>query len=269
MSPPGRSPSRTSAIAAYRPAPACRGGRPPADRDDKGSPGDNRSLYAGRPWTTRRKGAQVWESSLRRQSRTRPAAQSVQDTGSTARTVREIYDGLWKVARAVNELRDKTGTGHGRIEQSEVSPEVARMVVQAVGLLDALMLDTLDARRASGSGPAPSGRLSRAVQAARAWAACSHGRPTLVGTGPAPGHIGSHMIPRAGHRSSGNATDQLALRAVVGSLSTWMNFARSKPGILPGWLRRRTSKTPERRCWHPLTVVREFVPHVHHLVAAS
>jgi hypothetical protein len=81
--------------------------------------------------------------------------QSVNDTGSTARTVREIYDGLWKVAKAVNELRDKAGTGHGRIEQSEVSPEVARVVVQAAGLLGALMLDTLDARRASGSAPRP------------------------------------------------------------------------------------------------------------------
>jgi hypothetical protein len=30
-------------------------------------------------------------------------------------------------------------------------------------------------------------------------------------------------------------------------------LARSKPGILPGWLRTRTSKTPEESCWHPLT----------------
>jgi hypothetical protein len=40
--------------------------------------------------------------------------QSVSQTSPAARTVREVYDGLWKVAKAVNELRNAEGTGHGR-----------------------------------------------------------------------------------------------------------------------------------------------------------
>ncbi len=69
------------------------------------------------------------------------------DQGSPAGgTVREVYDGLWKVAKAVNELRNVEGTGHGRTALPTVSPETARVVVQAAGLLSALLLDTLDAR---------------------------------------------------------------------------------------------------------------------------
>ncbi len=69
------------------------------------------------------------------------------DLGSpAAATVREVYDGLWKVAKAVNELRNTEGTGHGRTALPNVSPQTARVVVQAAGLLSALLLDTLDAR---------------------------------------------------------------------------------------------------------------------------
>jgi hypothetical protein len=46
-------------------------------------------------------------------------------------------------------------------------------------------------------------------------------------------------------------------------------LARSKPGNLPGWLRTRASKSPQRRCWHPLTAMEEFLPHIHHLGAAA
>lgn len=63
--------------------------------------------------------------------------------------VRDVYDGLWKVASAVNELRNIEGTGHGRIHPSTVPPEVARVVVQAAGLMAALMLETLDAQQPS------------------------------------------------------------------------------------------------------------------------
>jgi hypothetical protein len=72
--------------------------------------------------------------------------QSVAQTSPAARTVREVYDGLWKVAKAVNELRNAEGTGHGRTTPPTVSPETARVIVQAAGLLSALLLDTLDAR---------------------------------------------------------------------------------------------------------------------------
>jgi Abortive infection C-terminus len=71
---------------------------------------------------------------------------SVPPANPTARTVREVYDGLWKVAKAVNELRNTEGTGHGRTAPPTVSSETARVVVQAAGLLSALLLDTLDAR---------------------------------------------------------------------------------------------------------------------------
>jgi Abortive infection C-terminus len=69
------------------------------------------------------------------------------DQGSPAAgTVREVYDGLWKVAKAVNELRNAEGTGHGRTALPTVSAETARVIVQAAGLLSSLLLDTLDAR---------------------------------------------------------------------------------------------------------------------------
>ena len=72
--------------------------------------------------------------------------QRVAQTSPAARTVREVYDGLWKVAKAVNELRNTEGTGHGRTSLPTVAPHTARVVVQAAGLLSALLLDTLDAR---------------------------------------------------------------------------------------------------------------------------
>src|SRR6266540_2318127 len=43
--------------------------------------------------------------------------------------------------------------------------------------------------------------------------------------------------------------------------------ARNKPGNLPGCLRARATKSPQPRCWHPLTVLKELLPHVHRLVA--
>jgi hypothetical protein len=72
--------------------------------------------------------------------------QRVDQSSPAAGTVREVYDGLWKVAKAVNELRNAEGTGHGRTAVPTVSPETARVVVQAAGLLSALLLDTLDTR---------------------------------------------------------------------------------------------------------------------------
>jgi hypothetical protein len=72
--------------------------------------------------------------------------QRVSQTSPAGKTVREVYDGLWKVAKAVNELRNTEGTGHGRTTLPTVAPQTARVVVQAAGLLSALLLDTLDAR---------------------------------------------------------------------------------------------------------------------------
>ncbi len=72
--------------------------------------------------------------------------QSVAQGDPAARTVREVYDGLWKVAKAVNELRNAEGTGHGRTTVATVSAQTARVVVKAAGLLGSLLLDTLDAR---------------------------------------------------------------------------------------------------------------------------
>jgi hypothetical protein len=72
--------------------------------------------------------------------------QQVSQGNPAGRTVREVYDGLWKVARAVNELRNAEGTGHGRTKLPTVSAETARVVVHAASLLSALLLDTLDSR---------------------------------------------------------------------------------------------------------------------------
>jgi Abortive infection C-terminus len=76
--------------------------------------------------------------------------QSVSQGDPAARTVREVYDGLWKVAKAVNELRNVEGTGHGRTRLPTVSSETARAIVQAAALLGALLLDTLDSHYGPG-----------------------------------------------------------------------------------------------------------------------
>lgn len=61
-----------------------------------------------------------------------------------AKAVREVFDGLWKVAKAVNELRNLEGTGHGRTSLPGVSAETARAVVRAVAPMCELMLESLD-----------------------------------------------------------------------------------------------------------------------------
>lgn len=62
-------------------------------------------------------------------------------------TLRETYDGLWKVARSINVLRDAQGTGHGRTSSPSTSPHLARMVVQAAALLAQFMIGVLDSTK--------------------------------------------------------------------------------------------------------------------------
>lgn len=60
------------------------------------------------------------------------------------KAVREAYDGLWKIAKAVNELRNLEGTGHGRAFLPATPAVTARAVVQAAAVLGQVMLTTLD-----------------------------------------------------------------------------------------------------------------------------
>lgn len=62
----------------------------------------------------------------------------------TGKAVREAFDGLWKIAKAVNELRNIEGTGHGRASLPETPVVTARAVVQAAAVLGQVMLTTLD-----------------------------------------------------------------------------------------------------------------------------
>jgi hypothetical protein len=71
----------------------------------------------------------------------------VEATDDASKMLREVYDALWKIGRAVNLLRDYEGTGHGRTRMASTPPEAARVIVQAAALLAQLMLSTLDARR--------------------------------------------------------------------------------------------------------------------------
>lgn len=70
--------------------------------------------------------------------------QQVAGDAPAAKAVREVFDGLWRVAKAVNELRNIEGTGHGRARLPGVPPETARAVVRAVAPMCELMLETLD-----------------------------------------------------------------------------------------------------------------------------
>jgi len=73
--------------------------------------------------------------------------EQVDATDEATKMIREVYDGLWKIARAVNLLRDYEGTGHGRTKMASTPSYTARVIVQAVALLAQLMISTLDARR--------------------------------------------------------------------------------------------------------------------------
>ncbi|MCF7817823.1 MAG: abortive infection family protein [Kiritimatiellales bacterium] len=54
-----------------------------------------------------------------------------------------IHRGLFEAACAVNTLRNKQGTGHGRPWLSTVTPEEARLAIQTMGLVAELMLTAL------------------------------------------------------------------------------------------------------------------------------
>jgi hypothetical protein len=78
--------------------------------------------------------------------------EQVDATDEAGETIREVYDGIWKIARSVNLLRNFEGTGHGRTSTATTPPQTARVVVQAAALLAQMMISTLDARRAPGTG---------------------------------------------------------------------------------------------------------------------
>ena len=75
---------------------------------------------------------------------------------AAGRAVRKAYDGLGKVAEAVNELRNIEGTGHGRTLLPATSPATARALVEASAVLSQVMLSTLDRTFATRYERAPS-----------------------------------------------------------------------------------------------------------------
>lgn len=54
---------------------------------------------------------------------------------------------LYLLANAVNRLRNKEGTGHGRPTSPELTDSEARLSIQAMGLISQLLLDRLAAKR--------------------------------------------------------------------------------------------------------------------------
>jgi hypothetical protein len=73
--------------------------------------------------------------------------QSVTVTDAASASLREILDGLWKVGRAVNTLRNIEGTGHGRTALPVTTTVAARAVVQSAAIVAQMMVSTLDSRR--------------------------------------------------------------------------------------------------------------------------
>lgn len=70
--------------------------------------------------------------------------QDVSATDEVGRAVREMYEGLAKVARSVNVLRNREGTGHGRAKEPRIAAATAIGVVQSAAVLAQVMLTTLD-----------------------------------------------------------------------------------------------------------------------------
>lgn len=70
--------------------------------------------------------------------------------GSTGESLREVYDGLWKVARHINALRNAEGTGHGRSRLPTADERAARSMVRASAVLASLMLETAEAQYGEG-----------------------------------------------------------------------------------------------------------------------
>ncbi|MEX2374903.1 MAG: abortive infection family protein [Dehalococcoidia bacterium] len=60
------------------------------------------------------------------------------------KSAREVYEGLWRIARHVNFLRKSDGTGHGQTTVTRVQTRTARSIVQASAVLAQLLLDTLE-----------------------------------------------------------------------------------------------------------------------------
>ncbi len=70
--------------------------------------------------------------------------QQVSADDAAGKIEREVYEGLWKVAKSVNGLRNLEGTGHGRTSLPTTSPMTARAIVGAAALLGQVMLTKLD-----------------------------------------------------------------------------------------------------------------------------
>ena len=70
--------------------------------------------------------------------------QQVSADDAAGKIEREVYEGLWKVAKSVNGLRNLEGTGHGRTSLPTTSPVTARAIVGAAALLGQVMLTKLD-----------------------------------------------------------------------------------------------------------------------------
>jgi Abortive infection C-terminus len=68
-------------------------------------------------------------------------SQTPQQSGESSQ--RRVERALYEAGCAVNSLRNKTGTGHGRPFLATLSDDEARTAVQLVGIISGLLLRTL------------------------------------------------------------------------------------------------------------------------------
>jgi len=57
--------------------------------------------------------------------------EKVDASSEAGQLLRRIYDALWRLASAVNELRNREGIDHGRTQMPQLDGEAGRVVVQA------------------------------------------------------------------------------------------------------------------------------------------
>lgn len=71
--------------------------------------------------------------------------QQVTGASEEERFEREIYDGMWKIARATNKIRNTPeSNAHGHRTTPSFPPETSRLIVQSAAQLSQLMLHRLD-----------------------------------------------------------------------------------------------------------------------------
>ena len=79
----------------------------------------------------------------------------LEEPSRASEPIRQIVAGLAQVVGGTAELRNRFGTGHGRVTVARLEPRHARLVVGAASTLCTYLLDTLDARRSGTAAPTP------------------------------------------------------------------------------------------------------------------